>query len=273
MNFALEMEPYRVGTDFEIYLMQLMNYYEVTNRTDDTFKSRLLVNLLGIEEGSKIMNAFKPKHFTEFSFDEVVAVCKQILCKRRIFLRDHYQFNLRHQKSRQSLGNFANELKQAAQNCRFGNYLDIALRDRFVMGIASDVIRAQLLNLSSNATFSQVLSAARTEERILGLERNRHSEAISGQSRTRSSRSKSRSRMAFRERTRSLSRPLEITRACYECYRVGHYASDCHTRQQGSATLRTSHRQLNQNRGFLERNNDDDDGLASTVDRFGNLKF
>lgn len=68
MNFALEMEPYRVGTDFEIYLMQLMNYYEVTNRTDDTFKSRLLVNLLGIEEGSKIMNAFKSSQCASKSY-------------------------------------------------------------------------------------------------------------------------------------------------------------------------------------------------------------
>lgn len=268
------MEPYKSGSDFEIFLMQLMNYYEITNRTDDLFKSRLLINLLGMKEGSKVMDAFRPQDFTEFSFDEVVAKCKQIFCRRRNTLNDHYQFNLRSQKSRQTLGDFANELLQAARRCQFGDFHDTALRDRFVVGITSEVIRDHLLKMSSNATFSQVRRVAKTQELIHGLDRNRQSEAMPSRIHTsRTSRSRLRLRVDRREHTGSQSRRLETMRTCYECYRIGHYAQNCNTVRGRSANSRTSRRQLNQNRRSPRRNNDDDDGLENTVERFRKLNF
>ncbi|KAG0425570.1 hypothetical protein HPB47_027276 [Ixodes persulcatus] len=60
-------------------------------------------------------------------------------------IAQRFNFNRGYQQETESVSTFAVELRYVAAKCAFGNFLDNALRDRFVVGLRNPAIQAALL--------------------------------------------------------------------------------------------------------------------------------
>ena len=62
-----------------------------------------------------------------------------------LIIAERYTFNQRNQRSGESVAEYVAELRRLAYTCKFGTFLDDALRDRLVCGLRSDSARRRLL--------------------------------------------------------------------------------------------------------------------------------
>ena len=72
------------------------------------------------------------------------------------------QFHKQDQKDGESVAEFISELKRLSTNC---NYLDDALRDRFMCGLKKDLIQKKLLS-GSDLNFTKVVETAQSIEAV-----------------------------------------------------------------------------------------------------------
>lgn len=90
-----------------------------------------------------LMNYFQPKSATMF---------------------ERFQFYKRDQKESESIADFIKALKQLAKKCNFGEFLEEALRDRFVCGLKSESIQFKLMDHSLEVDFKKACQLALSME-------------------------------------------------------------------------------------------------------------
>lgn len=120
-----------------------------------------MYNLIGNEASSKIMKAVKPKTFTDYSYDELITLCKSLFGVQKNSIVEHFKFINRFQAEGESHEDFALECQALAEYCEFGAFLDTAFRDRFVVEIRNNRTKKVLLGLSNNKKFNEVVDAAK----------------------------------------------------------------------------------------------------------------
>ncbi|XP_072377555.1 uncharacterized protein [Diabrotica undecimpunctata] len=84
---------------------------------------------------------------------------------KRLIIAERYNFYLSKQEPNEPLRDYAQKLKHLSKYCQFGNFLNEALRDKFVCGLKSDAIRRKLLT-ESNLTFERALQEAQSMEAV-----------------------------------------------------------------------------------------------------------
>lgn len=263
------LQPYVIGEDFETYLNSFNNYIELNEITEEKKKIRLLLNVIGIEASEKIRKMCYPKTPVDFKSSEIIDKCKAGFCGEKNAFIDHYNFHSRDQKDGEKFFDYSLELQALAEKCEFKDFRNLALRDRFVMGIKSSKIRYELIKLGNKSTFETVVSEARKLE-TLEKDANRmgkHEEidyVDRGRSRSRGysrgrnhfrsrekgnkgrnwyrsrsrnyyenkgSRDRNENRKDYDKKNRSKSRNRDDIQ-CFACKGWGHFANHCHTRKR-----------------------------------------
>lgn len=234
------MEPYVLGENFEDYLWRLNNYFSLNKFSDENFKRQLLMNVIGATASTKIMKSLKPKELNQVGYKDVVKQCMKIFIGERNSIVEHYKFSLRSQREGESISDFAVELQDIAEHCEFGNFLDTALRDRFVAGIRNTNIKQVLLNLNSDAKFENVVATAvkhtlvHKEASMMRVEDESESsvnamkQSFYKRNRSRSSGSNTTFEGRGVDHTNKKKRRVNLKKVkCFNCQQLGHYASDC----------------------------------------------
>ena len=72
-------------------------------------------------------------------------------------IAERYRFYVRNQAEGESISKYVAPLKKMSQNCEFGQFLQDALRDRFVCGLRNDHIQKRLLSEDKH-TFEKALN-------------------------------------------------------------------------------------------------------------------
>ncbi len=83
-------------------------------------------------------------------------------------IAERFRFHRRSQGVGESIVEYVAELRKLSTNCEFGDYLDQALRDRFICGLKGEAIQRRLLT-KSELTFAR---AAEVAEGMEAAERN-----------------------------------------------------------------------------------------------------
>jgi hypothetical protein len=244
-----KMESYEVGSNFDDYMALTNNFFELNQVTDDQMKVRILVNQIGSAASAKIIKAVKPKQFNELSFRELISLCESIFNVQRNTIVEHFKFNERQQQVGESLADFALELQALAEHCKFGEFYDTALRDKFVSGLRNKETKKVLLTLSDSEKFAEIVESAKREELVqsasgrmqvadAGKLVNRVLFDKNGAKGNNRGRSLSRGRGISKRQSHKGSNGRDKTPAnrsnvdksnvqCHRCGKMGHYAREC----------------------------------------------
>lgn len=92
--------------------------FSLNDVTSDDKKRPLFINLCGGElfKNIKIINC----------------------APKRPIISERYKFHNRNQKTHEKISEYIIELKSLSQECKFGEFLDDALRDRLVCGLSNE---------------------------------------------------------------------------------------------------------------------------------------
>lgn len=157
-------EAYIIGDDFSLYKERLNHFLSLNKITDDKLKVDVLASFGGADLYKILYSLIQPQKVSEFRFDELIKKLSDHFEPKRNEVAESFKFNKRQQRQNESIGEYIVELKAAAETCNFGNFLDRALRDRFICGINNESIQRKLFNDSKITSFKEACDAAMVME-------------------------------------------------------------------------------------------------------------
>lgn len=139
---------------------EIMEQFFAANNIDDGDRQRaILICVIGASTYSLMWNLLsldKPKDKT---YTELVRLLKNHFDPKPSEIVQRYKFDSRSHKSNESVMEYVAELRRLAQDCNYGDTLQLMLRDRIVCGINNDRIQRQLL-AETDLTFNKALAIA-----------------------------------------------------------------------------------------------------------------
>ena len=117
------------------------------------------------------------------SFADLLSVLRQHFDPEPLVIGERFHIYKRSQRATESVAEFQADLRKFSIRCEFGEFLDQAIRDRFVCGVKSDTIQKKLL-AEDGLTAARALEIAqvlRQRTRMLGREFKANECSISGE--------------------------------------------------------------------------------------------
>lgn len=158
--------------EFEIYVERLEHLFKVNVVTED-MKLSMFITLVGPEVYMTLRNLLAPRRPEEKSYQEVIAILRKHYSPVKSEISERFTFNKCNQKSNQTVSEYIVELRKLANSCNFGNFLDEALRDRLVCGLAAETLQKKLLaeidlTFTKACSISQAYEMADKQVKLLG---------------------------------------------------------------------------------------------------------
>ena len=121
---------------------------------------------MGKETYSLLSNLVAPAKPASKSYGELVAVLKAHLKPKVLVIAERFRFHQRRQRENETVAQYMAELRKLADKCQFQfkDYLEEALRDRFVCGLREELVQRKLLTLEDPVTLQKVYETAQSME-------------------------------------------------------------------------------------------------------------
>lgn len=144
-TMAVTIEPYRKGFSFTDWIERL-EYSFVINEITDQNKKAYLIALSGPVIFSELRLLYPSEKLSEVLYSDMVTKLKARLDKTESDLVQRMKFNCRMQQLDESAEDFVLSLKLQAEFCSFGEFKQVAIRDRILAGLRDVALRQRLLN-------------------------------------------------------------------------------------------------------------------------------
>lgn len=131
-------------TDITTYL-ERMDQLFICNDVDQRKKVSVFLTLIGGEAYSVLKDLLAPILPSTKTYDVLKEQLLKQYAPKRLIIAERYKFYSAIQESEEDVKTFAIKLKNLAKHCEFNAFLNEALRDKFVCGLKSEVIKRKLL--------------------------------------------------------------------------------------------------------------------------------
>ncbi|XP_068707224.1 uncharacterized protein [Montipora foliosa] len=237
---------------FSAYVERMEMFFTANNIVETTGEGSVAANQLvanrkraifltevGPEVYSTLSNFLAPAKPKDTLFTDIVRILEKHYNPKPLEIAQSFHFGTRNQKSEESVSDYVLALKKLAVHCNYGEYLNRALRDRFVCGLNNPKIQNKLLN-TEDLTFEKACSIAKTMEMA---DRNTHEFHPSRSDTIEVNKLTEHGRENINKNTEQLSCPrcggshsgqsckFKSAR-CYKCSKVGHLASVCRSKDE-----------------------------------------
>nr|XP_029718233.1 uncharacterized protein K02A2.6-like [Aedes albopictus] len=235
-------ENYVAGDDFEVYEERMIQHFLLHDVPEER-KVAFLLTHLGMDTYAILKKLLQPVNPSAKRYDELVMTLKRHFRPEVNKVSERYRFHQADQKAGQSVTEYVVELKALVEKCEYGDFLQEALRDRFVFGIFDGRLRTHLLK-QKNVSFDKAVEEALTwelAEKDNKVREGNFSAHVVRSNKPWRARSKSRSRFHDDKKNQSGRRKLcdkcgrehkpgkcpAKNWKCYSCGKQGHAASMC----------------------------------------------
>ncbi|CAB3985347.1 Hypothetical predicted protein [Paramuricea clavata] len=137
------------STNIARYLERIEQYFEATDVPADTAevnkRRAILISAIGARTYDVLSDLCSPDSPSTKTYTQLPAILKDHYAPKKLVIAKRYRFHNCVQKEGESVSEFVANLKRLASTCKFGAYLNEALRDRFVCGLRSSNIKKKLL--------------------------------------------------------------------------------------------------------------------------------
>ena len=145
------------------YLKRVEIFFQANNIAEEK-QASIFLSLIGAKTYGLLRDlSAKPKEKTLAGLTKTLRTHFE---PRPLIIAERFYFNQRNQLPNESIADYMAILHKMAKSCKFGEFLDAALRDRFVSGIRSSSIQKRLLTeeeLSSAAALQLAQSMESTQ--------------------------------------------------------------------------------------------------------------
>ncbi|XP_055616169.1 uncharacterized protein LOC129769295 [Toxorhynchites rutilus septentrionalis] len=145
VNVTATIEPYRKGMPFGEWVERLEFYFTLNDVVDEA-KRAYFVTLSGPVIFHELKLLFPTRNLVTVSYDDMIARLRTRLDKTESDLIQRLKFNNRMQQPDESVEDFVLSVKLQAEFCSFGDFKDLAIRDRILAGVREKSLRGRLLN-------------------------------------------------------------------------------------------------------------------------------
>ena len=126
------------------YVERVKQYFVANAIDTEARKKSVLLTIVGSETYSLFRNLVLPAKSADKSFDEIADVLKKHLNPKPIIIAERYKFYHRTQRNGEALNKYLADLRKMSEHCEFGQFLEDAIRDKFVCGMINSSIRKRL---------------------------------------------------------------------------------------------------------------------------------
>ena len=127
------------------YLERVALYIEA-NDIPAARQRAVLLSVVGSKTYAVLSDLLAPTLPKEKTYAEISAVLLKHYEPTRVVIAERFHFHKREQRAGESMADYEAALRRLATNCQFGEFLEQALRDRFVCGLRNEAVQRRLLS-------------------------------------------------------------------------------------------------------------------------------
>ncbi|UYV76468.1 hypothetical protein LAZ67_14000455 [Cordylochernes scorpioides] len=146
----------------ENYIYRLKQFMLIS-KTKEDFKTPFLISCIGPKYFGILRNLVFPEEVDQVPFDKLCKILLKHFNPKTNIIYERFVFHKMDQKSGEAISKYIIRLKEQAQRCNFGDFLQESLRDRFVAGIIDTPTQKKLLQ-EEGLTFEGALDIALSAE-------------------------------------------------------------------------------------------------------------
>ena len=225
--------------DFDSYLERFERWLSA-NDIDAGKNADVFVSVLGPTEYGLLKNLVAPKKVSEETYDSLTKAMSLHFKPKPILIAERFRFYKRQQKQDESVSEYILALKKLASTCDFGQFLNDALRDKFVCGLLGERYHKRLLS-EKELTFQKAceitlaLELAYKDTKELREHAEKPKGAVNKVFNTSSERRNHMKGQSSRYDRQDDSRGKQRVSEKWQCYRCGkdnHQPTECHYRTE-----------------------------------------
>ncbi|UYV80748.1 K02A2.6-like [Cordylochernes scorpioides] len=123
----------------------LGHQFMLISKTKEDFKTPFLISSIGPKYFGILRNLVFPEEVDQVPFDKLCMILLKHFNPKTNIIYERFIFQKMDQKSAETISKYMIRLKEQAQRCNFGDFLQESLRDRFVAGIIDTSTQKKLL--------------------------------------------------------------------------------------------------------------------------------
>ena len=149
---------------FSLYIERVELFF-LANEVPENKKVPVFLSIIGKKTYSLVRDLMMPDVPSEKNLRDIIAVLKKHFHPTPSVIAERFQFHKRDQREGETVAEFVAELKRLSTHCKFENYLDDALGDRFVCGLRKEPMQKRLL-AETDLTFAKAVEIAQGIESV-----------------------------------------------------------------------------------------------------------
>ena len=146
--------------------LERVGLYFVANKIESERQVAVFLSLIGGKNYALLRDLLLPQQPKDKSLDELMGTLKRHFEPKPVVIAERFHFHRRGQGVDESVAEYVAELRKLATHCRFGGYLEEALRDRLVCGLREESTQRALLT-ENELTLARALEIAQSREAVL----------------------------------------------------------------------------------------------------------
>lgn len=206
---------------FDCYRERLEQYFAANGLdTKEERTKAVFLTVVGKRAHSLLMDLCAPDKPSGKTYEVLVEMLEKHYVPKTNFIAERCKFHGRNQKENETMSEYIASLRKLAATCKFGTFLDEALRDRFVCGVKSSDLRDRLLN----AAHTKDLTLQLAVEMALSFEVTKDSAQQFAQRSYKANVVEKKTPLKHREAT---EKSTANGKSCYRCNGNGHRSDEC----------------------------------------------
>ncbi|XP_060075467.1 uncharacterized protein K02A2.6-like [Ylistrum balloti] len=148
--------------DFQCYTERLEQYF-AANKVANDKRVAVFLAVVGAHTYSLLRDLITPDIPSTKTKVELKQTLKLHFRPKPLVIAERFKFHSRKQNDTETISDYLASLKRLSVDCDFGDFLNQALRDRFVCGLKNDVIQKKLL-AETDLDFNKAVQIAQAME-------------------------------------------------------------------------------------------------------------
>ncbi|KAF2890030.1 hypothetical protein ILUMI_16143, partial [Ignelater luminosus] len=165
-------EPFNPSESDIISYMERMEQLFECNEVPKEKQVAMFLTLIGGEAYNVLKDLVDPVLPSTKTYKDLKEVLSNHYCPKKLVIAERYKFYGAQQDPSEDVKSFVAKLKKLSKFCKFGNFLNDALRDKFVCGLRSENIKRKLLteeDLSWDKAFKIAVSMELAEGQVRAM--------------------------------------------------------------------------------------------------------